>query len=115
MKWWEDIIFELGKLEIEGYKADCKLSDTLESAVFSILNYHENAYISKSNNQYGDYKIRVIKLMNDVLSEFEGINRKNFQRYLKESDIPEDLQEDHVLSIHDLIKQRNTKLRSVAS
>ncbi len=114
MNWWTVIIHELGQSNIQGSNGDLKLSDTLESAVFSILNYHEDVFISKRDQHYGNYKFQVIKLMKDVLSEFKQIKFEEFQRYLKESDISKPLQ-THVLSMYNLINSRNSDCRTIFS
>ena len=114
MNWWKAIIHELGQSTIQGSNGDLKLSDTLESAVFSILNYHEDVFISKRDQHYGNYKFQVIQLMKNVLSEFKQIKFEEFQRYLKESGISMKLQR-HILDIYDLINSRNFDCRTIFS
>ena len=100
--WWEDIIHELSKPDINGSSGDFQLNDTLQSAISSIFNYHENIDVPVQDDNYRNYQIQVIKAMQDVLSEFKQINYSEFKQYLHASGISVDLK-NHILSIYKML------------
>ena len=102
VRWWKDIIHELSKHDINGSSGDFQLNDTLQSAISSIFNYHENSGVSVDEDTYRNYQIQVIKAMQGVLSEFKQINYSEFKQYLHKSGISVPLK-NHILSIYKIL------------